>query len=87
MCDGVTKGSAGTKLFASKKYPPISGAKNTIKANSVSLNKLNTSLNNIELSLNNRSYEMEGLIGEKIITAIEKAENKIEKNKKYNNYE
>ena len=29
---GVTNGSAGTKLFASKKYPPISGAKNIIDA-------------------------------------------------------
>ena len=55
--------------------------KNTIKANSISLSKLNTSLNNIEFSLSNRSNEMEGLIGEKIITAIEKAENKIAKNK------
>ena len=54
---------------------------NKINVNSISLNKLNTSLNNIEFSLNNRSYEIEGLIGEKIITAIEKAENKIEKNK------
>jgi murein hydrolase activator len=55
--------------------------KKTIKVNGISLNKLNTSLNNIEFSLNNRSYKMEGLIGEKIITDIEKAENKIEKNK------
>lgn len=55
--------------------------KNNIKVNSMSLNKLNTSLNNIEFSLGNRSNEMEGLIGEKIITAIEKAENKIAKNK------
>ena len=55
--------------------------KNTIKTNSMSLSKLNKSLNNIAFNLSNRSNEMEGLIGEKIITAIEKAENKIEKNK------
>jgi len=55
--------------------------KNNINVNSISLNKLNTSLNNIEFSLNNRSYEIEGLIGEKIITAIDKAENEIEKKK------
>ena len=51
----------------------------TIKINTLSLNKLNTSLNNIEYSLNTRSNHMEGLIGERIITAIEKAENKIQK--------
>jgi septal ring factor EnvC (AmiA/AmiB activator) len=55
--------------------------KKTIEVNNILLNKLNKSLNNIEFSLNSRSYEMEGLIGEKIITTIEKAENKIEKNK------
>ena len=48
--------------------------KNTIKTNSMSLSKLNKSLNNIAFNLSNRSNEMEGLIGEKIITAIEKAE-------------
>ncbi|MDA9558352.1 peptidoglycan DD-metalloendopeptidase family protein [Alphaproteobacteria bacterium] len=55
--------------------------KKTIEVNNILLNKLNKSLNNIEFSLNSRSYEVERLIGEKIITAIEKAENKIEKNK------
>ena len=55
--------------------------KTTIEVNALSLKKLNNSLNNIEFSLSNRSNEMEGLIGERIITAIEKAENKIEKNK------
>ena len=59
----------------------IQELENNIKINSLSLKKLNTSLNNIEFSLNNRSNQMEGLIGEKIITAIEKAENKIQKSK------
>ena len=46
-----------------------------------SLNKLNSSLNNIEIALSNRSNDLEGLIGETIITEIEKQENIIKKNK------
>ena len=33
MCSGVTNGLAGIKLACSKKYPPISGTKNTARAN------------------------------------------------------
>ncbi|CFN78550.1 Uncharacterised protein [Bordetella pertussis] len=32
MCGGVLSGSAGRKLLYSRKYPPISGPKNTMAA-------------------------------------------------------
>jgi hypothetical protein len=33
MCSGVFSGSRGMKLFASRKYPPMSGMKNMIAEN------------------------------------------------------
>tara|TARA_E500000178_G_C16998555_1_gene744460 strand:- start:190 stop:1260 length:1071 start_codon:yes stop_codon:yes gene_type:complete len=47
----------------------------------ISLKNLNSSLNNIEVALNSRSSDLEGLIGETIITKIEKKQNMIQKDK------
>ena len=52
-----------------------------IKRYQTILDKLKNSLSNIELSLKNKSSDLEGLIGETIITEIEKQENILRKNK------
>ena len=48
-----------------------------IKRYQTILNNLKSSLSNIELSLKNKSSDLEGLIGETIITKIEKQNTKI----------
>ena len=52
-----------------------------IKRYQTMLGKLKKSLNNIELSLKNKSSDLEGLLGETIITEIEKQKNILQKNK------
>ncbi|MAI02393.1 MAG: hypothetical protein CBE14_001455 [Rickettsiales bacterium TMED254] len=70
-----------TELKKNKNEVIQTKLKKEIEKNNSSIEKLEKTLSNINFSLNSRSVKMEGLIGENIITKIEKRENIIQKSK------